>query len=211
MGRKWAENHRQGKSLNNQISEEDCSVQVKKHWVTLRACTIRWSAPISQKVISLHNWAVLWRVFIGTRWIINFFWCFAGKFGKLKGLISIRLKGKNIDFLFCELKSKTSNKLKASNETFVPKKNVMLHFDGVYSNMVRLLKSTEVSERKHSFEQENQTINLKKVFRNIPSEILRCFVGFIFLKSKNTIVQAKALKYFFCVPSWTSGCSSSFQ
>lgn len=151
MGRKWAENDRQGKSLNNQISEEDCSVQVKKHWVTLWVCTIRWSTHISQKVISLHNWEVLRRVFIGTRWIINFFWCFVGKFGKLKGPVSIRLKGKKhrfFFFFFGELKTKTSNNLKASNETFVPKKKkLMLHFDGVYSNMVQLLKLTEILER----------------------------------------------------------------
>lgn len=35
VGGKWTENHRQGKSLNNQMSEEGFSVQVKRHWVTL--------------------------------------------------------------------------------------------------------------------------------------------------------------------------------
>lgn len=151
MGRKWAENDRQGKSLNNQISEEDCSVQVKKHWVTLWVCTIRWSTHISQKVISLHNWEVLRRVFIGTRWIINFFWCFVGKFGKLKGPVSIRLKGKKHRFFFFFL---VNWKLKQviiwrlqMRHLFLKKKKLMLHFDGVYSNMVQLLKLTEILER----------------------------------------------------------------
>lgn len=151
MGRKWAENDRQGKSLNNQISEEDCSVQVKKHWVTLWVCTIRWSTHISQKVISLHNWEVLRRVFIGTRWIINFFWCFVGKFGKLKGPVSIRLKGKKHRFFFFffanwKLKQVIIWRLQMRH-LFLKKKKLMLHFDGVYSNMVQLLKLTEILER----------------------------------------------------------------
>lgn len=96
---KWAENHRQGKSLNDQMSEEGYRVQVKRHWVTLQVCTIKWATPISQKVISLHNSEVLWRVFIGTQWIINWgFFCFISKFGKSRGLISIRLKGEKRDF-----------------------------------------------------------------------------------------------------------------
>lgn len=112
-------------------------------------------------------------------------------------------------FFFCELKTKASNNLKALNETFVPKKNLMLHFDGVYSNMVQLLKLTEILERNISLNKKIKALIWKRCWERL--EILKCFVGFIFLKSKNTTVQAKVLKYFFCVPSWIFGCSSSFQ
>lgn len=188
VGGKWTENHRQGKSLNNQMSEEGFSVQVKRHWVTLQACTIKWAILFSQKVISLHNSEVLWRVFIGTRWIIDFFFVSLADLESQEDSFQPEWKEKNIDF-FVNWKVKQIIIwrfrmrylfLKKKNQCFVLMVAIWIWFE--------CLKITEISERKCCFEQE-KSFNWK----NIENYLTGNSEGFFSLILKNTITLAKLL------------------
>lgn len=127
----------------------------------------------------------------GVHWnLMNnwFFFCFIGRFGKSRGLISTRVKGKKYWF-FCELKSKANNNLEVSNEIFVPeKKNQCFVLMVAIWIWFECLKITEISERKCCFEQE-KSFNWK----NIENYLTGNSEGFFSLILKNTITLAKLL------------------